>query len=382
MGDSSAYPDVQPFQQLTEAGPDTVPFPRIVDDAPAAILYTSGTTARPKGVTHTHATLEQTIRNYREYSQVEAEDVVGIVLSMAHIFAFGLLMLPTVSAGATLLVIPRFDPPLVLRTLEERQATHFGALPAMYTALVNCPEAAAHDLSRLRFCIAGGDAVPTELQRRFKATFGVEITEACGMTEVIPYAGNPCYASKRSGSIGPPTPGTRLRIADDQGRELPPGEVGEILVQSKASMVGYWDDPQATAATLQDGWLRTGDLGRVDEDGYYWFVGRKKEIIVRGGSNISPLEVEEALYQHPAVKEAAVIGVPDASWGEVVQACVTLKDGAIVSEAGLKQFLTDRLAAYKIPEAILFLPELPKGLTGKIHRKTLREQAAAARAAG
>jgi long-chain acyl-CoA synthetase len=154
------------------------------------------------------------------------------------------------------------------------------------------------------------------------------------------------------------------------------GEVGEILVRSEAAMIGYWEDPKATAATIQDGWLRTGDLGQVDEDGYYWFVGRKKEIIVRGGSNISPLEVEEALYQHPAVRETGVVGVPDAALGEVVHAFVALKEGASVTEEALKEFMGTRMAAYKVPERIHFLPDLPKGLTGKIQRKTLREMAA------
>jgi long-chain acyl-CoA synthetase len=157
--------------------------------------------------------------------------------------------------------------------------------------------------------------------------------------------------------------------------------VGEILVQSPGAMIGYWNDPEATAATLQEGWLRTGDLGRVDEDGDYWFVGRKKEIIVRGGSNISPLEVEEALYEHPAVREAGVVGVPDDEWGEVVHAYVALKEGGAVEAAALAQFLAGRLAAYKIPETVFFLPELPKGLTGKIQRKALRDRSIAERSA-
>jgi long-chain acyl-CoA synthetase len=159
-------------------------------------------------------------------------------------------------------------------------------------------------------------------------------------------------------------------------RDVPAGEEGEILVRSAAAMNGYWEDSAATAATIQDGWLRTGDLGRVDQDGYYWFVGRKKEIIVRGGCNISPLEVEEALYQHPAVREVGVIGAPDAALGEVVHAFVALKDNTSATEKDLKQFLAAGVAAYKVPETITFLPDLPKGLTGKIHRKTLKDWAA------
>jgi long-chain acyl-CoA synthetase len=381
-GDSSGITDVYSLRQLSNGSMTTDRFPEIHSDAPAVILYTSGTTARPKGVTHTHATLESTIANYRRYCELTGDATVGIVLSMAHIFAFALLLLPTVAVGGTLLVIPRFEPSQVLRSLSGRRATHFGALPVMYQALVDAPDANAYNLRGLRFCIAGGDAVPTELQRRFQQVFGVPITEACGMTEVIPYAGNPPHGRRKSGSIGPPTPGTDLRIADDAGRELATGEVGEILVRSEAATIGYWKDPEATAATLKNGWLHTGDLGRVDQDGCYWFVGRKKEIIVRGGSNISPLEVEEALYQHPEVKEAGVIGVPDEALGQIVWAYVALQAGSAADEAELKQFLTGRLAAYKVPDTIRFLPELPKGLTGKIHRKTLQEQVKADREIG
>jgi long-chain acyl-CoA synthetase len=375
-----AFPEVGALEALiTAAGPAR--FPAAPPDAPAVILYTSGTTARPKGVTHTHGTLERTGENYREYSGLTGDDVVGIVLSLAHIFAFALLLLPTVAAGATLVLLPQFEPAAALRAFEQHGVTHCGALPLMYNALVNC-SAAAVDLGGMKFCLAGGDAVPPELQRCFQERFGVPITEACGMTEVIPYAGNPRGGGGKTGSIGRPTPGVRLRLVDAAGHDVPPGEVGEILVHSPGAMVGYWNDPAATAATLQDGWLRTGDLGRVDEDGYYWFVGRQKEIIVRGGSNISPLEVEEALYEHPAVREAGVVGVPDEAWGEVVHAYVVRHEGAAVEAAELTQFLAGRLAAYKIPESVIFLPELPKGLTGKLQRKALRDRSIAAKGSG
>jgi long-chain acyl-CoA synthetase len=375
-GDGADFPDVRPIEDLLAPNAAAAPILAVPDAAPAVILYTSGTTARPKGVTHTHATLAQTVVNYRAYFGLEAKDVVGIVLPMAHIFGFALLLLPAISAGATAVVIPRFEPEEVLRRLEEHRVTYFGGLPVMYNALVNSPGAATRNLRSLRFCLAGGDAVPTELQRRFQESFGLEITAGCGMTEVIPYAGNPPYGTKKAGAIGLPTPGVSLRLVDEMGRDVARGEVGEILVRSEATMIGYWEDPEATAATIQDGWLRTGDLGQVDEEGYYWFVGRKKEIIVRGGSNISPLEVEEALYQHPSVREAGVVGVPDAAWGEVVQAFVALKEGAAVTEEALQEFLGTRMAAYKVPERIHFLPDLPKGLTGKIQRKTLWEMAA------
>ncbi len=374
-GSAAAVPEAEPFERLLTDNADPLPFPRVGASQTALILYTSGTTARPKGVTHTHATLEATIANYHEYAALTAADVVGVVPSMAHIFGLALLLFPTLAVGATAVVIPRFEPDLVLDAFERRRVTQCGALPVMYNALIHAPGAASRDLGALRFCLAGGDAVPTELQRRFEEKFGIALTEGCGMTEVIPYACNPAYGAKRAGSMGLPLPGVRLRLVDENGRDVPGGEVGEICVQSEASMVGYWEEPEATAATLRDGWLHTGDLGRIDTEGYYWFVGRKKEIIVRGGSNISPLEVEEVLYQHPAVREAGVVGVPDDRWGEVVAAFVALKPAASATEAELHAFLADRLATYKLPETITFLSDLPKGLTGKIHRKSLRESA-------
>ena len=244
----------------------------------------------------------------------------------------------------------------------------------MLNALVHAPGAASFELPSLRACFAGGDAVATELQRRFKDMFGTDVTEGCGMTEAQPYTANPIGGRGKAGSIGPPAPGATLRLVDPFGRDVPRGEEGEILVQSTGMMIGYWNDPEATAATINDGWLRTGDLARVDEDGYYWFVGRKKEIIIRGGSNISPLEVEEALYQHPAVREVGVVGLPDPALGEVVAAFISLKTAA--TEDDFRQFLAPRMAAYKIPERIYFVPDLPKGLTGKVQRKALKELAA------
>ena len=273
-------------------------------------------------------------------------------------------------------MIPRFELPFVLEQLQQHGVTIFGALPVMLNAMLHTPGAANYDLSRLRACFAGGDAVPTEVHRRFKETFRVDVTEACGMTEVQPYAVNPLYGRGKVGSIGLAAPETTLRLVDPFDRDVETGASGEVLVRSGAMMVGYWNDPAATAATIVDGWLRTGDLARLDEDGYYWFVGRTKEIIVRAGSNISPLEVEDALYQHPAVREVGVVGVPNAELGELVRAFVALKSGATATSEELRAFVAERLAAYKVPESITFLPDLPKGLTGKVQRKALKEMGA------
>jgi long-chain acyl-CoA synthetase len=280
--------------------------------------------------------------------------------------------------GARLVLMGRFDPEQVLRTIEEHQATRVVGLPTMLQALVDHPRAGQYSLRSLRTCIGGGDAVPVALQERFRERFGIDILEGCGMTEVIPFTLN-VPGAHRPGSIGKACPGMTIRLVDDAGRDVAPGTVGEIWVASEGAMIGYWQEQEISAATIVDGFVRTGDLARVDEDGFYWFMGRKKEIIIRGGSNISPLEVEEVLYQHPAVRECGVVGVPDAAMGEAVWAFVAVVDGRKASAEELKDFLGGKLAAYKVPERIEFLGELPKGATGKVHRRTLRDSAISGR---
>jgi long-chain acyl-CoA synthetase len=226
-------------------------------------------------------------------------------------------------------------------------------------------------LESWRSCTSGGDVVPVELHHRFRAVVGFEITELFGMTEVVSCVTNPPFGPKRLGSIGKPVEQTRLRLVDDQGRDVPDGETGELLVQCPAKMVGYWNDPQATAEALRDGWLHTGDLARCDPEGYYWFVTRKKELIIRGGSNISPLEVEEVLAEHPAVHLSCVVGLPDARYGQIVAAYVALRDDAAPKPTAddLRRFVGDRLAAYKVPERVMIVPEMPLNASGKVDRK-------------
>lgn len=388
VGDRTPFEDVADLGVLMDPPPwvealgraaDTAEprLPVVDEDAVAVIMYTSGTTARPKGVTHTHRTLGTMASYGSAIADARPGYITGIVLPACHIFGLSALV-ATWMDGNTVVMIPRFDSTLVLEQLAAHRVTTFAALPVMLNALVHHPNAASYDVSAMKVCIAGGDAVATELQRRFKETFGCDVTEACGMTEVQPYACNPLYGRGKVGSIGKAAPGATLRIVDPFGVDVPAGESGEVLVKSGAAMIGYWNDPENTAATIKNGWLCTGDLARVDEDGYYWFVGRKKEIIIRGGSNISPLEIEEALYQHPAVREVGVVGSPDAELGEIVVAYVAVKNGASASEAELQAFLGTRMAAYKVPAHITFIPELPKGLTGKVQRKALKELAARA----
>jgi acyl-CoA synthetase (AMP-forming)/AMP-acid ligase II len=373
----SFFPNVGLFEDLLQPTENNLNFPIINHHDIAAILYTSGTTASPKGVTHTHHSLERTAVYHAHQVGLSNADICGVMLPMGHIFGFSLQVVAALRVGASLVIIPRFEPALVLENISKHQVTKLCGLPVMYNALVNYPDIATYQLTSLQVCFAGGDAVPATLQKRFEEITGVKILEGCGMTEVIPYTMNPPNGEKRVGSIGKPAIGMTLLLVDEKGRDVPPGKVGEIVVKSDAMMIGYWENPEASNAVLHEGWLHTGDLAWMDAEGYYWFVSRKKEMIVRGGSNISPLEVEAVLYQHPAIKEAGVIGVPDATWGEVVQAFISLQEGYTISKIELLEFIQQRIAAYKVPESIAFLPELPKGLTGKIHRKTLKDWATA-----
>jgi acyl-CoA synthetase (AMP-forming)/AMP-acid ligase II len=257
-------------------------------------------------------------------------------------------------------------------------------LPATLEDLVEYLEQhQPESLTSWRCCTAGGDVVPLDLHHRFQKVTGFEIDELYGMTEALSCITNPPFGAQRLGSVGKPVVQTRLRIVDEQDRDMAAGQTGELLVQSPAMMVGYWNDPEATAEALRDGWLHTGDMARCDLDGYYWFVSRKKEIIIRGGSNISPLEVEEVLDSHPAVHLSCVVGFPDAHYGQIVGAYVALRSDVSPKpgEEELRKFVADRIAAYKVPERMIILEEMPLNSTGKVDRKKLHALASAPAAA-
>lgn len=340
---------------------------------PAAILYTSGTTARPKGVTHTHGSLGSAARSFIEAAKVRPDDVVFGMLSMGHIFGYTLQLLSPLSAGATVVIAPSFDAPRVKDLLTRHRVTHLYGLPVMFEAIAREPDGGHAAARTLRYCLAGGDSVSKRLSESVEAALGVPLHEGCGMTEVLPYALNRPGIENRIGSIGPPSIGMSLRLVDEAGHDVPEGAPGQVLVKSEALTAGYWEDPAATAEAFVDGWFRTGDLARRDADGYYWFVGRSKEIIVRGGSNIAPLEVEAVVAAHPAVQEAVIVGAPHPTLGEMVVAFVVLKKATAVDAEALRQFVSERIAAYKVPEQIRFLDDLPRGPTGKVQRRVLKQ---------
>jgi long-chain acyl-CoA synthetase len=343
------------------------------DDDTAVILYTSGTTGQPKGAELTHAGLNSNARTTQEtLMEGTADDVIMGCLPLFHVFGLTCSLNAGVLAGATLTLIPRFDGGKALSVVERDKVTIFQGVPTMFSAMLHSPAAGTTDVSSLRLCNSGGSAMPVEVMRSFEETFCCIVLEGYGLSETSPVASfNHPHAERKPGSIGTPIRGVELRLVDDDGNDVAAGEVGEIAIRGENVMKGYWQRPEDTATAIPDGWFRTGDLARQDEDGYFFIVDRKKEMIIRGGYNVYPREIEEALYEHPAVAEAACVGVPHPDLGEEVAAAVALKPGATADPAELRAWVKERVAAYKYPRHVWLVDALPKGPTGKILRRAV-----------
>ncbi|MGN6752555.1 MAG: long-chain-fatty-acid--CoA ligase [Intrasporangium sp.] len=356
--------------QLEPAGPLELVTDRADDDT-AVILYTSGTTGKPKGAELTHFNLRRNAeRSAFDIIEMVEDDVIMGCLPLFHVFGLTCALDAAMLAGATLTLIPRFDAGTVLDVIGRDRVTIFEGVPTMYAAMLGHPSAASSDTSSLRTCVSGGSAMPVEVLRRFEEQFGCRVLEGYGLSETSPVASfNMLDRPSKPGTIGRAIPGCDMRLVDLDGNESAPGEIGEIAIRGENLMKGYWNRPQATAEAIPDGWFRTGDLATVDEDGYYTIVDRKKDLIIRGGLNVYPREVEEVLYTHPDVTEAAVVGIPDATFGEEIGAAVAVRPGSQVTDDELRQYVKDRIAAYKYPRQVWFLDELPKGPTGKILRR-------------
>ncbi len=367
----SQPPDTGAFQDLLTAPSPTIELPAVEPGQVAAVLYTSGTTARPKGVIHTHERLHYMI-GLMEQMGMSRDRVVAVLTPMTHMASFMCMMLSAFTVGATLVLPTGSDPQTILQTLQRHRCSFTFAMPVQCKALVKCQTATPYEISPDMRFLAAGDSVTTGLLEQFTRAFSLPLHEFLGMNESAPITWNP-PGKIRPGSIGVPLEGVLLRVVDAEGNEVQPGEVGELMVKSPGNTIGYWNNPEATAETLRDGWLYTGDLVKQDAEGYYWFTGRKKELIVRGGSNISPQEVEAILCQHAAVAEVGVIGIPDERWGEVVVAYVARKEGISATEAELIEFAKEQIAAHKVPEKVFFLPSLPKSVIGKVQRRELKE---------
>ncbi len=275
-------------------------------------------------------------------------------------------------SGGLLTLIPRFDPKHALEIIQRDKVNVFEGVPTMYGAMLHHPDAGSFDTSTLRVCASGGSALPVEAMKAFEATFNCKILEGYGLSETSPVASfNHPDRDRKPGSIGTPIDGVEMKVVDDDGKEVPAGEVGEIVIKGHNVMKGYWNREEATADAIKDGWFFTGDMAKVDEDGYFFIVDRKKDLIIRGGYNVYPREIEEVLYEHPSVREAAVVAVPHDDLGEEVGAAVSLKDGEAATPEELQAFVKEQVAAYKYPRQVWIVDDLPKGPTGKILKREI-----------
>ena len=352
------------------------PVPAVADRAPsdtAVILYTSGTTGQPKGAELTHANLISNIEVTRTtLLNLRPADVLMGALPLFHSFGQTVGMGCAIATGGCLTLLPRFDPVRALEIIKRDQVTVLAGVPTMYTAILHSAGGSAGDVASLRLCVSGGAAMPVELMRAFEKQFDCMILEGYGLSETSPVASfNHPDRDRKPGTIGQAIAGVEMRIQNDDGDPLPSGEIGEIAIRGDNVMKGYWRRPRDTEEAMEGGWFRTGDLGRVDAEGYFSIVDRKKDMIIRGGLNVYPREVEEVLYEHPAVAEAAVIGVPDQLLGEEVAAVVTLKPGASADPDQLREHVKRQLAAYKYPRHVWIVDELPYGGTGKILKRAI-----------
>lgn len=349
--------------------------PRIVSDGElATLLYTSGTTGCPKGVCLTHRNIVWDIESSVKVAGYTSDDVAVQVLPLFHTFALTVTMGAPLARGGTSIAIKRFAPDPVLDAIEKYKVTYLVAIPSMFRVLNRSQQLRKRNVSSLRCVISGGEPLPGEVRDKFKELFGQEILEGYGLTETSPVVSLNPPGANRPGSVGKPLPGVEIRIVDEEGRTLGPDVVGEVLVRGPNVMLGYHMRPEETASVLsRDGWLRTGDMGKLDADGYLWLTGRKKEMIKVGGEMVYPAEVEDCLSRHPAVADVGVIGVYDERRGEAPKAFVVLNEGANVSAEELKAFCRERLPLYKVPRDIVFRKELPKAPTGKVIRRLLKE---------
>jgi long-chain acyl-CoA synthetase len=357
--------------------------PREADDT-AVILYTSGTTGRPKGAELTHLNLVMNAvvgARLVERPQLAQKDQVFLAaLPLFHVFGQTCAMNAMFWSGGQLVLMPRFDPEAALTLMRAHGVTTFAGVPTMYWGLLNAAKAMGGDpgVSSLQICLSGGSAMPVELLRRFEEIFRVPILEGYGLSETSPIACfNHADRPRKVGSIGQAVFGVELKVVDEHDRELPPGEPGELVVRGHNVMKGYYGRPEATAEAMRGGWFHTGDIATRDEEGYYTIVDRLKDLIIRGGFNVYPREVEEVLMTHPEVSLAAVVGVPDEQYGEEIKAFVVLQEGSSLTPEALREWSKERLAAYKYPRHVAFVESLPMNATGKILRRELRAQAVA-----
>ena len=348
--------------------------PTMPDDT-AVILYTSGTTGRPKGAELTNFNMFFNAKYAGDTLMPSFPgDVVLAVLPLFHVFGQSSVMNAFIGRGAAMSLVARFDPVKAFQVIERDKVTYFEGVPTMFFALLHTPDRKKYDTSSLKLAVSGGSAMPVEVMLEFEREFGIPVLEGYGLSETSPTASfNVKERPRKPGSIGIPVWGVEMMVVDDNDQEVEQGQPGEIVVRGHNVMKGYYKKPQATADAMRNEWFHTGDIATVDEEGYFFIVDRKKDMVVRGGFNVYPREIEEVLYQHPAVREAAVIGIPDPKMGEEVKAYVSLKPDTEATPTELQQFVKERIAAYKYPREVEIIADIPKGPTGKLLKRELRE---------
>jgi long-chain acyl-CoA synthetase len=361
------------YSDLIQKSPESKEFADTADDELAALIYTAGTTGRPKGVMHSHGTLYSNAE--MQFNSIKLPDnFISLgVLPLCHSYGIasmnnGLFR----KIGATVL-LNGFDLKKIFTAIEKYKIDVISGVPTMFVYMLLYPELDKVDMSSVKFIFCGSAPLALETWKRFKELFGVEITEGWGLTEAgANNSVNPVDGLKKVGSIGIPMKGTQMRIVDDNDKELPQGQHGEIVIRGPMLMKGYWNKPKETAEMIKNGWLHTGDVGYVDKDGYFWITDRKKDLIIKGGENISPRTIEEVLFAHPKVSEAAVIGMQDAVYGEEIKAFLVLNPGETATAEEIREYCRKNLTSFFVPKEIVFMQALPKSLVGKVLKKELR----------
>ncbi|SDJ43792.1 fatty acid--CoA ligase family protein [Salimicrobium halophilum] len=370
----SIAPKMKPFTETVASGSLDFTPPSLDEEDLAVVLYTSGTTGKPKGAMLTHKNIYSNATDVAEYLEISETDRVIATLPMFHVFCLTVALNAPIANGGTVVIIPQFSPEAVFTAARDYKATVFAGVPTMYNYLLQTGDGQEDSFGHMRINVSGGSSLPVSLLEAFEQKFNVRVSEGYGLSEASPVtAFNPLDRPRKAGSIGTNIINVENRVVDELGEEVPTGEVGELVVKGPNVMKGYYKMPEETSVTIKDGWLYTGDMARKDEEGYFYIVDRKKDMILVGGYNVYPREVEEVLYKHPNLTEAAVVGEPHPEAGEAVIAFVVSDDPAL-DEATVIDYCKEELAKYKLPKRIEFLEELPKNTTGKILRKSLRDQ--------
>jgi len=361
------------FEDLVEKSSDALAMVETSDDELAALIYTSGTTGKPKGAMHTHYGLYYSVVHIQKTTRYPLDMISVAVLPLCHSYGIACMNGQFLRAKSKTVVLRQFNVEKLFSAIDRYKIQYLPAVPTMYVYMLQFPDYRKYDLSSVRYFICGSAPLSVEVWKQFHEKFGGEICEGWGLTEAAANNSvNPVDGLKKVGSIGKPMVGMEMKVFDPADREVPQGQEGEIVIRGPMVMKGYWRQPEATAEILRDGWLHTGDIGYVDADGYFFITDRKKDIIIKGGENISPRAIEEVLYAHPAVAEAAVIGVKDPVYGEEIRAFVALKPGQSAAAEEIREFCGQRLKRFFVPQEVVILPALPKSLVGKILKKELR----------